>query len=327
MLFIRTDRLGETLLNLPAMAALKAALPQASLTLLANPQLEPLLRDVPWIDRILPYQPDPTAWWLIEAVRLAGRLRRERFDLAIVSNPTKVFHVAVWLAGIPQRVGYDRKWGGLLTRRIPDDKALGESHEVEYNLQLIRALGLPFADPPWRLPRFEREESDIAQLLARQGVGAGDRVVAVHPWTSNPRKAWPIERYQQLIRLAGERPGIRTVLIGGPEATGRAEAAIPSGAPVVNLTGRLTLRQLAAFLARAAVLVSNDSGPVHVAAAVGTPTIVLFGTSEPGTGPRRWGPWGPGHRVIWKPSMDAIGIEEVRDALQPFLESHPKTPR
>jgi ADP-heptose:LPS heptosyltransferase len=85
------------------------------------------------------------------------------------------------------------------------------------------------------------------------------------------------------------------------------------------MVGRLTVRQLAALLQQVGLLVSNDSGPVHLAAAVETPTIVLFGTSDPAAGPRRWGPWGQGHRVIWKASMEAIQVDEVVDAVRSQL--------
>ena len=118
-------------------------------------------------------------------------------------------------------------------------------------------------------------------------------------------KAWPV----------------RVVVIGGAESAGRMQEVRSANRSVVSLAGRLTLVQLAALLQRAQLLVSGDSGPVHLAAAVQTKTVVLFGTTQAATGPRRWGPWGSaGHTVIWKPSMDAITIEEVFDALAHQLD-------
>lgn len=319
LLFIRTDRLGETLLNLPAIAALHAALPNAELTVVVHPALQDLIAAAPGIDRILPHDDADTPWW-IRAFGLAKMLRSHRFDLAIVSNPKKELHAAVWLAGIPCRVGYGRKWGRwLLTHRLDDRKALGERHEVEYNLDLIRALGLPTRIPPWQLPRFEREQAEVFQLLQRQGIKPSHPVMAVHPWTSNPLKRWPGERFAALIRQCVERLGIQVVVIGGPEEVPHAQQVLPLGIPVVDLTGQLTLRQLAVLLQRSRLLVSNDSGPVHLAAAVGVKTVVLFGTQDPATGPGRWGPFGEGHRVIWKPTMEAIGVEEVFDVVEQAL--------
>ena len=326
LLLIRTDRLGETLLNLPAAAALQQAWSGATLTWLAHPDLAPLLSGVPWVSRVLPHAEPPGSWWLARALALALRLRAGRFDMAVVSNPKKELHLAVWLAGIPVRAGYDRKWGGLLTHRLPDRKALGDRHEVEYNLDLVRALGMSAAVPEWRLPRFEREQADVAQLLGRHHISPSDPVIAVHPWTSNPVKQWPADRYRAVIAHLSCRLRMPTVVIGGADAVGQADSVIPdAAAPVVNLTGRLSLRQLAALLQRARLLVSNDSGPVHLAAAVGTPTVVLFGTPDPAAGPRRWGPWGAGHHVVWKPSLEAISVEDVVEALERQLTASDPT--
>src|SRR3989338_830537 len=218
VVFIRTDRLGETLLNLPAITALKAALPQAALTLLVDPDLKPLLIDVPGLHEVLADAGGKGGWWFARAIRLAQLLKAHHFDLAVISNPKKEMHLAVWLAGIPCRVGYSRKWGRwLLTHRIDDRKALGERHEVEYNLDLIRALGLPTMISPWQLPYFERERAEVFQLLERHGINPSQPVIAVHPWTSNPLKRWPSERFQALMRRCVERLGVQVVVIGGPE--------------------------------------------------------------------------------------------------------------
>ena len=125
IVLIRTDRLGETLLNLPLGAALTRALPQASVSFLVQPDLAPLLTGVPWIRELLSYEEHASRAWWLRAVRLAARLKARQFQVALVSNPKKELHLAIWLAGIPLRVGYHRKWGGLLTHRLTDRKALG----------------------------------------------------------------------------------------------------------------------------------------------------------------------------------------------------------
>jgi len=331
ILFLRTDRLGETLLTLPAVAALGAALPGASLTLLVHPQLQSLLAGVPGVTEVLTHDPRSHRVWWVRAWRLGRTLRSRRFDAAVVSNPMKELHLAVWLAGIPHRVGYGRKWGWCLSRRIPDRKALGERHEVEYNLDLVKALvGGAIAPPsaPWQLAGFEREEGEVLRLLERQGIHGSDPLIAVHPWTSNPLKQWPITRYQELVRVLSQR--LPVALIGGPEERALAPHVLPADHPtpsgggstprVVDLVGRISLRQLAELLRRSRLLVSNDSGPVHLAAAVGTPTVALFGTPDAATGPRRWGPWGERHTVIWKESMEAITVDDVVAAVREVLE-------
>ena len=319
LLFIRTDRLGETLLNLPAVAALQAALPDASVSLLVHPELAPLLAEIPGLAGVLTVPSTAAGPWWVRAWRMGRSLSRHQFDCAIVSNPKKELHAAVWLAGIPVRVGYGRKWGCLLTRRLVDRKALGERHEVEYNLDLVRSLDLPARALPWRFPSFSREQDDVFRLPELQGHSPSEPLLAVHPFSSTPVKRWPAERYRQLIRLATDQLRARVVVVGGPETRDDVSTLLPTEGRAVNLVGRLTLRQLAGLLQRARLLVSNDSGPVHLASAVGTRTVVLFGAAHPAAGSRRWGPWGPGHTVIARASLAEITVEEVFEAIRGIL--------
>jgi ADP-heptose:LPS heptosyltransferase len=318
--FVRTDRLGETLLNLPAVHALRRAMPQAYLIVMVQEGLRELLSDDPSLDEVVAEPPLPRSWWR-RAAQLAWLWRSWRVETILVSNPKKEYHLGAWLAGIPTRVGYHRKWGWCLTHRLPDRKAAGWRHEVEANLELVRALDLPVPEAPvLQLRLSPAEDGGIAELLQRHAVSDADRLVAIHPWTSTPRKQWPWPRFHELIRRLRRQPGITLVVIGGREEQPQAQQLLQAPEPgVLNLVGQLSLRQLAALLRRAKVLVSNDSGPVHLAAAVGTPAVVLFGTADPAAGPPRWRPWGDGHTVIWKSSLEAVGVEEVAEAVQRYL--------
>ena len=315
ILLIRTDRLGETLLSLPAAAAVKRTYPKAKVTALVRPELAELVSRCPEVDRVLTYAPGSRAFWWVRVIRLGVRLRRERFDTAVVLNPMKELHAAVWLAGIPRRVGYGRKWGHLLTDRSAERNARGVQHEVLQNLEVLGALGVAADAPPWRLSSLEPERSRVAQRLVEQGIDPDAPFIVVHPGTSNPAKRWPPERFRRVISHTVTSLGVPVIVIGGSEERGTAQAALPEGVQVVNWTGQLTLTELAALLQRARLLLSNDSGPVHLAAMVGTKTLVLFGGMDAATGPGRWGPWGEGHIVISKPSLAAVSVEDVTSAL------------
>jgi heptosyltransferase-2 len=311
ILFVRTDRLGETLLNLPAIAAIRAALPEAAITLLVDPSLVDLLSAVPEADEVLAYPSGGRGTWWSRSLAAARALSGRRFDAAIISNPKKELHLAAWLARIPRRIGYDRKWGGLLTDRVPDLKALGDRHEVQYNLDLVQALGVTASVPAWQFPPFDGEQREVRELLEGQGVRRGDPFLAVHPWTSHPRKQWPLDRFREMIQRLAQVQGWNVVVIGAGVPPDRLRALLPAVPRIVDLVDRLSLRQLAGLLQGARLLVSNDSGPVHLAAAVGTPVVALFASSDAAAGPARWGPWGEGHTVIWKPSLEAIEVDEV----------------
>ena len=315
VVFVRTDRLGETLLTLPALHALRAARPDCRLTVVVHPALRELLADHPDVTEVVAELTPQGSWWS-QAWRLGRVWRSWKAQAILISNPKKTYHLAAWLAGIPCRVGYDRKWGGLLTHRLPDRKALGDRHEVEYNLDLVKTLGIPVALPPvLQLPVRASDDARVDRLLGPWHVRSDHRLVAVHPWTSNPRKQWPLERFRTLLQRLQQVPTVRPVLIGGLEESRRLDEVLsPQAASVVNLVGQVSLGELAAVLRRVRVLVSNDSGPMHVAAAVGTKVVALFGTAEAGSHPNRWGPWGEGHTVIRKP-LEHISVDDVMDAV------------
>jgi len=314
VLFVRTDRLGDVLLNLPAIAALHRAWPAARLTMLVHPDVAPLLAFVPEIDALVIEPVDARAWWR-RSLSWSRRLRMAQFDVAIISNPKREYHLAVWLAGIPQRIGYDRKWGGLLTARLPDRKHLGLQHEVEANMELLRPLGVDGIAPSWRFPQLPRQQDEARVLLQQAGLSASGPFIVVHPWTSNPLKQWPLDRFRQLIDRLIEQAGKPIVLIGGKAEAAQLPRALSLRSEVINLVGRLTLPQLAGLLQCAERLISNDSGPVHLAAAVGLPTVVLFGAAVEATGPRRWGPWGSGHVVIERGVITDIAVQDVLEAV------------
>jgi len=324
---IRTDRLGDVLMNLPALKALRQRFPSAELTLVVQPPLDDLLRGQPGIDAVQPYERRHAGRWL-GALRWAWQLRRGRFDAAVALNPTKQAHLATLLAGIPIRIGYARKWDFLLTDTLPDRKADGDRHEVEYNLELVSLLGASTADRVPRLTVPAHDQRIVEQLLADAGVDAQRSLIALHPWTSDPVKQWPLSAVAELIEHVSLDDTVSMLLVGGPEEEERARHFLAGvRAPIASFVGRLSLRQLAALLQRCHVLVSNDSGPVHVAAAVGTPTVTLFTGRRPAATPRRWGPVGPGHVVLVDrhPEMP-IPVAEVLAAVQRQLAIQPRTP-
>lgn len=318
---IRTDRLGDVLMNLPALRALDQRFPRAALTVVVRPPLDELLKSQPGIDAVSAYEPAYDRGWL-GTLRWALALRRGRFDAVIALNPTKRAHAAAWLAGVPIRVGYARKWDFLLTDTLPDRKAEGTKHETAYNLELAGLLGATTTDLLPRLVVSDDDRRVVARLLDDAGVTAPTALVALHPWTSDPAKQWPLPLMAELIETLAADPTRTLILIGGPGEDERARHFLAGvRVPVLSFVGRLSLRQLAALLAECRVLVSNDSGPVHVAAAVGTPTVTLFTGQRPAATPRRWGPLGPGHLTLAGRHPEIpIPVEEVLAAVLRQLE-------
>lgn len=319
MLVVRTDRFGETLLNLPLLSAIRAALPECHLTFMVQPMLRELLVEAPGVTEVVAAPCLEGAWWR-RALRLARLWRSWKPDVIILSNAKKEHHAAAWLAGVPCRVGYDRKGGWCLTHRLPDRKALGRRHEVEYNLELLGALDLARpASPRLRLPVAEADRERLAQRLSGLQIPEAARLIAVHPWTSAPQKQWPVERFRALIGRLARLPEVVVVVIGGGEERAQAAALGLDDMPrVIDWVGATSLKELAALFQRVRLLVTNDSGPMHLAAAVGARVVALFGTAEAGSHPRRWGPWGAGHIVIHQP-LERTTVEEVAERVQQCL--------
>ena len=316
---IRTDRFGEFILTLPAIYALKESFPGSRLALIAHPYSAQLVCGNGIIDEVIEYE-DSRCAGIIPTLGLIHKIKKSKFDLAVVFNPKKKFHLITFLAGIPIRAGYDRKWGFLLNKKIKDLKSSGAKHEVEYNFDLLRAIGI---NPGKTTPRIyveKKAEERMLRLLAEQGIDHKSGFIVLHPWTSDPVKQWPVENFSQLAdRLLKEFPG-RVAVIGGRDEAGRSESFCAAIVGLVNLTGKFTLSESAAFLKRCRCLIFNDSGPVHLAAAVGLPVAAIFRSDIPGKSAKRWGPWGENHIVIEKDSLGEITVDEVLGKVRLILK-------
>ncbi len=311
----RNDRFGEFLLIIPALRALKRMYPGAYLTVVAHPSVKPLARLITGVNEVIEWENRKHS--LSEVVKFAFELREKHFDLAVIFNPMKESHLVSFLAGIRSRLGYRRKWGALLTKSLIDTRDSGLKHEVESNCELLQCLGIASSDKSLTL---ELDESSIDDFIKEHPFTGTDRVVVIHPWTSDPVKEWPLENFRCLIEEIGKKSGVTTVIIGGElESLKTFGWRTNSRQKIIDLTGKTTLVQLAALLKRSRLLVSADSGPVHLAACVGTPVIALFRNDIPGKSPRRWGPWGKDHRVIAQPNINDITVAEVFAAVEEKL--------
>ncbi|MBN3039022.1 MAG: lipopolysaccharide heptosyltransferase II [Candidatus Omnitrophica bacterium] len=337
ILVVRTDRMGDVLLNVPAIRALKASF-KATIVMLADAGLKDLLQGIEEIDAILPFEEGKWHKSISWRLSLLRQIRQERFSLAVMLNPSRRFHILSYMARIPLRLGYDRKWSFLLTHKIKDNKYEGKKHEVEYNLDLVRSIGADTDDKKINI-NIDKEDARFVQgLLEKNAIGDKDPLVAIQPNSSNPAKCWPRENFAQVADELYQRFSTQVAIIGAGEDRGSAIKLISlTKHQPINLCGNLTLRQLAAFLRRCTLLISNDSGPVHIAAAVNTATCVIFGRNIPGVSPRRWGPWGNSNIALHKdpgcnPCLDrncpygfkclkSITPREVLEAAEKQLES------
>lgn len=306
ILITRTDRIGDVVLSTPVIAAIKKKYPRAFLGALCLPATAPILEGNPALDVILLYDKKgkQKRWW--QSFAYGFSLRKHRFDVAIHLHPNHRVHWLSFLAGIPVRIGYQKKSGFLLTHSITDEKYKGEKHEAEYNFDLLGFLDVPTPDKPELFfPLDPKDKTVVEQLVLAAGLDFSRPSFALHVGASGPEKRWPIERFAAVALELKKEYGWQVVLVGGPETamlSGQLMQLL--GNQAIDLTGKLTLKQLGWLFKMVRFFLSSDSGPVHVAAAVKTPVLSLFGRTDPGLSPKRWHPLGENSFYLHKPPAE-----------------------
>ena len=302
ILILRTDRLGDVLLSTPVVKALRQSFPQSYISMLVSPYTKDVLDGNLALDEIITFDKDAKnsqGWWA--TFTFIQFLRKKKFDLAIVLHPTIRMHLLTFLAGIPKRLGYDRKFGFLLTDRIKHTKQYGQKHESEYALDLVRYLGIVPIDKTLFMPIKQESEKWVEVLFSQAQIKDSDKLLVIHPAASCHSRIWPGERFAQVAdKLAGQY-GFKVIIVSGPKDIQKAEVVIKNmRIKALNLAGKTSISQLASLLNRCQLFISTDSGPMHIASALGVPVITIFGRSQAGLSPQRWGSLGEKSRVLHK---------------------------
>jgi len=286
-LLVRTDRLGDVILSTPVATALKKRWPDAHVTFLARRYTAEVLRCHPHVDEII--EPGDSA-------SLIATLREKKFDAAIMLHPRPQLAWAIWRSGIAQRIGTGYRWYSFLfNRRVFEHRKNAARHEAEYNLRLLRPLGI--ADAPvefhFSLSPNERERID-AKLKA---LGAGAHPFILHPGSGGSARDWPPENFARLADRLQET-GAQVMLTGATNETDLINEILQlTQTKPISLCGRLSITELAVLCQRAAVFVSNSTGPLHLAVMVGAPVVAFYPPIQ-ACRPERWGPYGRSAEVL-----------------------------
>lgn len=301
ILIIKPSSLGDIVHALPVLAALRRAHPQAHIAWLAGSSFAPLLDGHPMLDEVIPfdrrrygrmwYSPAANvAFW-----RFVADIRRRRFDLIVDLQGLIRSGLLAWFSGARRRVGFaearEAAWL-FYTQRVRSERS---KHAVERNLDVARALALNIDAAEFPLP-IPDDQADAARALLRQAAeNEIEAYIAVLPGTRWPSKNWPPQHFAALIDRVHDAGAARCVLLGAPDDRPTADAIREQcHTDPVDLIGRTDLRHLVALIAGAAAVVSCDSGPLHVAAALRRPTVAIFGPTDP----RRTGPYAATARVV-----------------------------
>ena len=305
VLIVRTDRVGDMVLSTPFFSALHAALPQAELVLLAKPFARDLLCGNPDIGRIMDWEPS-------RRDAIVSALQSERFDLAIDMHYDYDLSTAMLCreSAAEYAAGFDIAGrGAFFNVRVP---ASGKKHFLDETSDILSALGLEHTLRPPRIYADPGGWAAAREFLLSQGVPRDARIALIHPGGFYPEQRWPAERFAALADLLAEKYALSPCVIGSADEERLCASLVAAARRKPALFVGRSLRELAALFEKSVFFVGNNSGPLHLAAAFGVPTLTTMGPTDP----VRWQPFGPANSVVCKRDLTDITVEEMAAEIQ-----------
>ena len=290
ILLVRTDRIGDVILSLPMLPLLKGRYPHARISVLVRNYTRELVERHSCVDEVLTYEHEDSIRSLWNTLK---SIRARNFDLVIIPYPRFRSTLLMFLAEIPIRVGTGYRWYSILfNRKVFEHRKDAQRHEVEYNLNLLRSLGIEInGEPQFELTISSSAKDSINSFLARNSITGGKKFVILHPGSGGSARDWRTENFSALGDKIEALGGFKIVVTGrkGEEKLVH-DVVAGMKARAVATVGKFSLEELGALIQRAAVFVSNSTGPMHIAAILGTPVVAFFPPILQ-CSPVRWGPY------------------------------------
>jgi lipopolysaccharide heptosyltransferase I len=327
---VKLSSIGDVVHALPVAVALARPPIAARVTWVAEAREAAILAGHPAVDDVI--VADTRGWRrerpglpaMREAFAVARRLRREAFDVALDLQGLMKSAMLTALTRAPRRIGFaagwSREWPATLLTNERVRPPAGARHVVDQYLALARPLGIEATRVEFGLPADAAADARADELLTGAGIKPRDRLVLVNPGAGRPDKRWPVERFRDLAQRLADEAGARVLALWGPGEEGDARAIVGATTGAL-LAPPTTLRDLTALARRARLVIAGDTGPLHIAAAVGTPCLGLYGPT-PGV---RNGPYGAGNRVLQSPDgrMTSITVPAALTLATALLEAGP----
>ena len=334
ILIVRTDRIGDVVLSLPLVEVLRKNFPPAHITFLARTYTRDIVEGQPGVDAVALYDEEgkPKSFF-----RMFSELRRPKYDLAVVAFPRFRIALLLRLAGVTTRVGTGYRWYSFLfNERVFEHRKNAAKHEFEFNLSLAQRLGCRISPGTTPHLHVDVDATRVAtEERKRLGLSAGRSFVVLHPGSGGSARDWSPANFRALA-IRFRELGWKVVVTGamGEEELVRT-VTNDTGSEIVSSVGRLSLKELAAFIKSANLFVSNSTGPLHIAAGVGTPVIGFYPPIV-ACSPQRWGPVTE-KKIVFVPDnahcrlchgepcrgnicMDQINVEQVVQAAMKLIK-------
>ena len=335
LLIRSTNWIGDAIMTTPAIRAIRKGFPDARIFILVKPWVAPVFENSPHIDNLIIYDEDGRHKGNVGKLRLAKDLRRYGFDAAILLQNAFEAALIAFLSGIPVRIGYNTDARQmLLTHKILCTNKIKKEHQTKYYLSILKGIGMDTGSRDLYLQLNQQDRLRARKILMEQGPSGDFKWVGINPGaTFGPAKQWPIDRYAQLADLISEYANSRVIVFGGPQdrKLGKDISREMRNRPV-DLSGKTTLGEAMALIEECTLFVTNDSGLMHVAAALDVPLIAIFGSTNSTT----TGPMSSNSRVVQVPMecspclkpecprghlncMDQISVDMIFDVVKEIL--------
>ncbi|MBI5190012.1 MAG: lipopolysaccharide heptosyltransferase II [Nitrospirae bacterium] len=295
-----TNWVGDVVMSMPAVTAIRKNFPGSHITVLVKPPMHELFVGNPAVNEIIVFDRKGEYRGPAGIARLARELRRRRFDRAILLQNAFEAALITFLANIPVRMGYNTDGRGiLLNMGVKVSEETRRKHQVFYYLDMLDALGIKAGYSAPKLYVGKPESEWAAGLLKSHGITSRDLIAGINPGAQyGVAKRWHPERFGQVADSLAKKDGAKVIIFGGHGdiATAGAVQASMKG-QALNLAGKTTIRELMALIKNCRLFITNDTGPMHIAAALGVPTLAVFGSTDH----IATAPHGNGHKVVREP--------------------------
>lgn len=333
ILITRTDRIGDVILTLPVVSILKKNFPDVKISFMLRDYTKSLAQNNPFIDETIILKEKNGKPKIIGSIK---RLRK-KFDTCIVAYPTFRIALILFLAGIKNRIGTGYRWYSFLfNKKIYDHRKISEYHELEYNVRLLKAFGINEEVNPnnvqFNLRTSNESRNLVDEELTAREVDLSKSIIILHPGSGGSSVDLPIESMKKLIvKMANELDA--EILITGSDGEAELCNSLIVNEKTKNFAGAFELKEMTALIEKAEILISNSTGPIHIAAALGK-NVIGFYPKIVSCSDKRWGPY-TDNKKIFSPviecrncsrkqceelnCMSSINIDEVLDSVKLFL--------
>jgi heptosyltransferase-3 len=337
ILVIRTDRIGDVVLTLPMLNALREIFPKSRLSILVRAYTQDIVSQNPSLDDVVKYNPDESVF------HLARKIKSGNYDMVILAYPRFNLALAVWFAGVKIRVGTGYRWYSLLfNRKVYDHRKLSERHEAEYNIRLLKAFKPDFErhikPSDFFIQTSDEHRKKALAIRTSLGLESSDIVIGIHLGSGGSARDWPMENFVQLITRLVAELNVKILLTGQASEKPLIENVLRQLSTETqnqthSVAGELSIKELAELLKTLNVFIANSTGPIHIAAAVGTKTLGFYPPLL-ACSPKRWRPYADNSIVLCadKPDcrecvsdkttcscMQLIGVDAAFQAVKTLL--------